>query len=63
MEIFYVISCKNDLINNILLKMGSLLSKYGELINFCLRLIQVYISMNALIGRLVYILYTSLQWM
>ena len=50
MEIFYVISCKNDLINNILLKMASLLSKYGELINFCLRLIQVYTSMTALIG-------------
>ena len=30
--------------------MGSLLLKYGELINFCLRLIQVYTSMNALIG-------------
>ena len=31
-----------DLTNNFLLKMGSLLSKYGELINFCLRLIQAY---------------------
>ena len=50
MEIFYVISCKNDLKNNILLKMGSSLSKYRELINFCVRLIQVYTSMDALIG-------------
>ena len=50
MEIFYVISCKNDLTNNIPLKMGSMLSKYGELINFYLRLIQVYTSTNALIG-------------
>ena len=26
-ETFYVISCKNDLTNNVFLKMGSLLSK------------------------------------
>ena len=39
-----------NLKEGILFKMRSLLSKYGELINFCLRLIQVYTSMNVLIG-------------